>query len=358
MAASLLPLLFAFAPEANDLTGVAVFHSGLAGVHNYRIPAVVQTPDGLVAFAECRDGGDSSDSRIAARVSHDDGASWSNVTFAAGSLDTPAARKACAANHTLCRAGNPAAVYDAVERRVVLLHALRGFGLGQDDVGTGMVTSKDGLSWDPPVDVSADFGAAAGSMPGPGTALQLAAGGQAGGRLLVVSHHNAYQRDYVTLSDDGGASWRTVPQDFLKMDEAALTQLPNGSVMLNMRHQASPKLGRAVAVSHDAGETWSNISYDAALVSPVCQASIVSFGGATYFSNPASKSGRTHLTIKKSTDSAATWGPELLIEAGASAGYSCLVKGALNQHTQSGGILYEAADGTIKFARFPLSLEH
>ena len=73
-----------------------------------------------------------------------------------------------------------------------------------------------------------------------------------------------------------------------------------------MRHRASPKLGRAVAVSDDGGDTFGPITYDAALVSPVCQASIVSFGGSTFFSNPASTSGRNHLTIRKSTDNAIT----------------------------------------------------
>mmetsp|Transcript_11440 Transcript_11440/g.30162 ORF Transcript_11440/g.30162 Transcript_11440/m.30162 type:complete len:145 (-) Transcript_11440:170-604(-) len=143
------------------------------------------------------------------------------------------------------------------------------------------------------------------------------------------------------------------------MDEAALTQLPNGSVLLNMRHRQSPVKGRAVALSDDGGETFGPIAYDATLISPVCQASIVSFGGVTYFSNPASTSGRNHITIRRSTDSAATWSSSLLVEVSASAGYSCLVKGALPARADGGpgdegGILYEASKG-IAFARFPLS---
>lgn len=356
--ASTLLIAAAGPPFVRDLAGVTVFHDGLAGVHNFRIPAIVQTPSALVALAEARDGGDSSASRIAARVSHDDGLTWSpNVVFAAGSLDTPAARAACAASRTSCRVGNPAVVYDEVRQRVVLLHVLRGFVEGEDAVGTGLVTSADGVHWDAPVDVSESFGAAAGAMPGPGTALQLAAGSEAAGRLLVASHHGAYERDYVTMSDDGGESWRTVAKTFAEMDEAALTQLPNGSVLLNMRHRQSPSLGRAVAVSRDGGATFGPLSYDAALVSPVCQASVVSFDNATYFSNPASNTSRRHLSIRKSTDSAGSWSSQLLVEAGASGGYSCLVKGALRGHADSGGLLYEAADKTIKFARFPLSLE-
>ena len=177
----------------HDLNSTMVFHNGLAGVANYRIPAIVQTPSSLVAFAEARDGGDSSASRIAVRLSHDGGLSWSAVTFAAGSMDTPAHRVSCTQNRVGCRSGNPAVVFDSVSGNVVLIYVIRGFGSGEDALGNGMVTSADGgLSWSPERDVSAGFGAASGSMPGPGTALQLEEGPHAG-RLLVVSHHGAYQ---------------------------------------------------------------------------------------------------------------------------------------------------------------------
>ena len=130
------------------------------------------------------------------------------------------------------------------------------------------------------------------------------------------------------------------------------------------------------ARSTDGGDTFGPIEFDKTLISPVCQASIVSFDNATYFSNPASTKGRNHLTIRKSTDNAHTWTSELLVEAGSSAGYSCLVKGAIqkaNSHAQQGepatpslggdgngegGILYEAVGGTINFAIFPLSLSY
>ena len=90
------------------------------------------------------------------------------------------------------------------------------------------------------------FGPASGSLPGPGTALQLTAGDHKG-RLLVPSHHSAYVHDFVSYSDDDGKTWQTITQVFPKMDEAALTQLPNGSVLLNMRHTASKTMGRAIA---------------------------------------------------------------------------------------------------------------
>ena len=246
VAASVLSL-FALA----DLNGTVVFSNNLGGVANYRIPAVVQTgvgstggkPPAIVAFAEARDGGDSSASRIAARSSTDAGSSWSPVVFAAGSAVKSAS--CTKANITSCRAGNPAALFDSATDEIVLLYVARGFGSGEDPVGNGMVKSSDGgLTWTPPIDVSDGFGAACGSMPGPGTALQLSAAGPHKGRLLVASHHGAYQHDYVTMSDDNGGSWKTIAQTFPKMDEAALTELPNGEVLLNMRHGASPKQGR------------------------------------------------------------------------------------------------------------------
>ena len=356
----LVPLVLAAPP--NDLNGTLVFYNGLAGVANYRIPAVVQTENGtIVAFAEARHGGDASAARIAVRSSLDGGATWSNVTFAAGATDTPANRAACAANATRCRGGNPAVVFDAHTKQIVLVLILRGFGPGEDAVGNAMVTSADGgKTWSDVSDLSSMWGAAKGASPGPGTALQLSSGPHQG-RLLVASHHGAYVKDQVSISDDHGATWHTIPQEFPLMDEAALTQLPNGSVLLNMRHRhLSPMRGRAVAVSDDGGATFGPISYDGTLISPVCQASIVSFGGATYFSNPASTSSRSQLTIRKSLDDAASWSGSLLVQAAASAGYSCLVKGELPRRpTESepmGGILFEADGGSIRFARFPLSL--
>lgn len=112
----------------SDLNGTVVFQNGLGGVANFRIPAIVQTrgkQPALVAFAEARDGGDASTSRIAVRTSTDAGATWSAISFAAGSLDSPAARAACAKdNFTSCRVGNPAVVWDNTSAEVVLAYCL------------------------------------------------------------------------------------------------------------------------------------------------------------------------------------------------------------------------------------------
>lgn len=135
------------------------------------------------------------------------------------------------------------------------------------------------------------------------------------------------------------------------MDESALTQLPNGSVLLHMLR--SPQLhprGRGVAVSNDGGDTFGPISFDARLKTPICQGSIVSFGGATYFSNSSSSVARQHLTVKMSTDNTATWAKSMLV---ANSKASCLVKGAIQESdgkvSTDDGILYR---GGVKHSRF------
>ena len=98
-------------------------------------------------------------------------------------------------------------MFDSTKGEVVLVYVIRGFGAGENALGNGVVWSTTGgLDWSAPRDVSAGFGAANGSMPSPGTALHLDSGPHAG-RLLVASHHGAYQRDYVSVSDDHGRSW-------------------------------------------------------------------------------------------------------------------------------------------------------
>ena len=264
----------------------------------------------------------------------DGGATWGPVGIAAGGASA--------------LVGNPDAVATR-DGRVVLLYVTHSAKCNGDcGTGNGMVVSTDdGVSFGPPASIGAMFGPASGSLPGPGVALQSSTG-----RLLVISHHSAYQRDYVTVSDDGGSSWHTVNHTFPGMDEAQITQLANGSLLANMRHRASPKLGRAVAVSCDDGNTWGPISFDKALISPVCQGSIVTFNNVTYFSNPRSTSGRNHLTVQRSDDDGATWDHALLIQPGPSAGYSCLVKGEVKPG--AGGILFEGpVAGELLFALFP-----
>ena len=105
--------------------------------------------------------------------------------------------------------------------------------------------------------------------------------------------------------------------------------------MLNMRNDPWVTLNncrcRAVVVSHDGGETWSDIAYDATLVDPVCEGAIAQIGHTyTLFSNPAMVSARANLTVRVSADGGQTWPSSVRLGDSAALGdYSSIVQGKL-----------------------------
>jgi sialidase-1 len=127
--------------------------------------------------------------------------------------------------------------------------------------------------------------------------------------------------------------------------------------MLNMRSYRGKKR-RGVATSDDGGQSWSEVTDDATLIEPVCQASLIRYSwpddrikkSLLLFSNPASESGRVKLTVRLSEDEGATWPVSRLLYERSSA-YSSLAVLADGQI----GVLYERDDyGRISLARFGL----
>lgn len=156
---------------------------------------------------------------------------------------------------------------------------------------------------------------------GPGHGIQLRTG-----RLLIPCDFaagapgpgGAHYGAHVILSDDRGASWRIggVLPGYLNECQAA--ELSDGTVYLNMRSYHGIHR-RAVAHSHDGGETWSSVEWDEALVEPVCQAGLLSLAdGGVLFSNPASVK-RENLTVRLSRDGCRTWPVAWMLHAGPAA---------------------------------------
>src|SRR5262249_49673592 len=150
-------------------------------------------------------------------------------------------------------------------------------------------------------------------------------------------------------------------------NECQAVELPDGSVMLNMRSYRGNNR-RLVAISKDGGETFAEPVADETLVEPGCQASIVRLPALSpdapgapgtglsqekagiLFSNPASTK-REKMTVRLSRDGGKTWPHAKELHAGPAA-YSCLTvlpDGEI-------GCLYERGDKnpyeTITFARF------
>jgi sialidase-1 len=143
-----------------------VFAPNMQGITCFRIPSVIQLPDGtLMAFAEARRGscGDGDSHEIASRSSKDGGQSWSELKIAAG-------------NETYW-VGNPEVVVRS-DGTLLMLVALHGKGCtGNCVTGNAVVTSADGgVTWEAPRDITAAMGPAAKARTGPGTALLLKSG--------------------------------------------------------------------------------------------------------------------------------------------------------------------------------------
>jgi sialidase-1 len=170
----------------------------------------------------------------------------------------------------------------------------------------------------------------------------------------------------ITYSRDGGATWTTSEPAFAGANENMVVQRTDGSLMLNARYgenrnNVGDDNGRVVMITTDLGQTWSeHHTSRSALIEPTCMASlhrhVYHVGGeersVLLFSNPNSKAGRHHMTIKVSFDDGETW-PEpywMLLDEGRSRGYSCIT--SIDERTV--GILYEGSGADMTFESIPL----
>jgi sialidase-1 len=342
-------------------TPIDVFVGGQDGYAAYRIPALITTLRGsLLAFAEGRASlRDHAENDIVLKRSTDGGKTW-------GLLQVVDEDGTNALN-------NPTAVVVRETGRVLLMY--QGYANGFDErraepghegprICRTFVTQSDddGLTWSKPMDVTRQVKRpteVTSTATGPGIGIQLGRGKHAG-RILMPFNQGPYGewKVYAVFSDDEGQTWRygdVAPEGTRGYaNEVQFVELTDGSVMLNARNQGGEKL-RKIAVSGDGGETWSTTRTDAALIEPVCQASLLRhrFGKdavAFLFSNPASQSARTNGTIRVSRDEGKTWPASRVLYAGSFA-YSCLA----SLPDGSIGCLFER-DGTkrISLVRFSI----
>ena len=338
-----------------------VFVSGTEGYHTFRIPSAIVSQKGTVlAFSEGRKGSqsDTGDIDLVLKRSLDGGETWKPMQIVAE--DGP---------NTM---GNPCPV---VDRDTGTIWLLMTHNLGEDreseiiaqtSKGTRTVwvtkSADDGETWSEPVEVTATT-----KQPnwtwyatGPGVGIQLRSG-----RMVIPCDHIVAETNefgsHVIYSDDHGETWKLGGAVGPGVNECQVAELADGSLMLNMRsYDTTHANQRAIARSTDGGETWSALSYDSALVEPICQASFLRYTGEPehdksrlLFSNPASTQ-REKMTVRMSYDEAETWPVSYVLHFGPAA-YSCLTVLA----DMSIGCLYERggehAYETITFARFGLA---
>lgn len=308
---------------------IELFGEATDGYHTFRIPAMVTTRDDTVlAFCEGRvhGRGDAGEIHILLKRSHDNGLTWGPTQVIVSD-----AGMTC---------GNPSPVVDRGTGHVWLLFCKNDGDKGEATICRGQAprtvrltgSADDGQTWTEPREITADV-----KKPdwtwyatGPGHSIQLASG-----RLLAPCDH-IVGRDFdqrtdpyhshVIFSDDQGASWRIGGIVGEGTNECMLVELDDGTVYLNARNYRGAKR-RAVARSTDAGESFGDLTWDEALVEPICQASIVRHPtGPVLFANPASTK-RERLTVRASLDGCRTWNAGLVLHDGPAA-YSDLAVAA------------------------------
>ena len=360
---SLVTISLADEPEKQDL-----FLAGADGVAAYRIPAIATTNKGtLIVIADARVSKNRdlpNNIDLVMRRSTNSGAAWEPMKVI---LDYPG----------LAGVGDPCIVVDRDTGTiwVFALYGPKGIGLFASKVSPDEQRAKilavksddDGRTWSKPVilDGQANSKKWFCALASPGSAIQMRDG------VLVVPGY--YRPDkgrrmnsFIFYSTDHGKTWRFSDGPNVKgsqsASEAAVIELNDGSLMLNMRNHYK-KGCRAVSTTRDMGKTWSEITFAKALPEPVCQASMIRYTSTRdgydkdriVFSNPSKSRGRTSMTVKMSYDEGKTWPVSRTIHTGPSA-YSCmtiLADGSI-------GLFYEHGDKKspyekMKFLRFSLA---
>ncbi|HOO99704.1 MAG TPA: exo-alpha-sialidase [Bacteroidales bacterium] len=242
-----------------------------------------------------------------------------------------------------------------------------GFGVKETSQFLVVSSSDDGVTWSEPVNITKMCKRREWWLwaPAPGHGITL----KDGTLVMPTQGRDEEGKPFsnITWSRDGGITWKTGKPAYSNTTESMAAELSDGSVMLNMRHNQNrnnPGVnnGRAVAVTGDLGETWTeHPSSRNALIEPTCMGSLHRHDytengvkkSILLFSNPDSRTARTHMTIKVSFDDGMTWPLQnrLLLDELRSAGYSCLT--SIDENTI--GILYEGSQSMLTFEMIPLS---
>ncbi len=250
-------------------------------------------------------------------------------------------------------------------------------GIKPDLTGQFMLTKStdNGLTWSEPINITRQIKDPAWQLllQGPGRGITLADGtlvfpaqfkADIGEKAIDGGQYTSHST--IVYSRDGGETWQMGTGAKSNTTEAQVVQLPEGSLMLNMRDDRNRIVkdetnGRAVAVTTDLGKTWTmHPSSNSALPEPNCMASLIAsdveINGTkqqvVFFSNPNNRESRTNMTIKASLDNGKTWPEEYWTELNElpGFGYSCLTMVDENNV----GILYEGTK-SLYFQKVPVS---
>ena len=257
-----------------------------------RIPGIIEAPDGsLVAYYECRTGGDWSAIDLCCRKSFDCGKTWSERQILVSGKGRSAMN-----NPVMIVCGEKVIfLYCEGYKRLfcrISLDSAQSFGEARELTDT--VDKQMGNTFWSNLAV------------GPGHGIVTSKG-----RLIVTMWLAANRSDiyahvpsFVTTlySDDEGESWRLgniiAHDDIDSPNESTLCELPDGRIMINSRNRATSKL-RAVAYSANGGVDFTPMRLLDVLPDPRCMGSLCRAENDIFFVNCRSREGRENLTVSR-----------------------------------------------------------
>lgn len=308
---------------------VTIFGKNMNGYVCYRIPALITTQKGSVlAFAEARKKScsDTGDIDLVLRRSTDGGKTWGPLMVIRDNGSNVS--------------GNPVPIVDASTGRIVLIFCgNRGEDTESEIIaGTAkdgrrvyvMFSVTDGLSWSEPREITSsvkkDDWTWYATGPCHGIRLQSE---KYKNRLVVPSNHvksgTNHHFSQMLYSDDGGETWQLGESTRTPNgNESTVTELPDGSLLLNMRNMNQHEKHRLQALSSDGGNSVGEIRHVPELMEPVCQGSIINYpkrgniSDTLLFSNPHDVV-RKNMSIQISRDGGNTWKKAVTVFEGHSA---------------------------------------
>lgn len=356
--------------------GVALRKAGDEGINTFRIPGLATTNQGsLIGVYDVRRraGGDlPGDVDVGMSRSTDGGQTWDPMKVIMDMGNDP--------NWRYDGIGDPAVLVDQSTGTIWVAatwshgdRSWRGSGPGLTAEETGQLmlvrSDDDGVTWSQPINITKQVKKPEWCfiLQGPGKGITM----QDGTIVFAAQYQDpphttdkvAHRLPHSTIiySKDHGKTWNVGTAAFDDTTEAQVIEVEPGVLMLNCRYNR--KSVRVIMTTRDMGETWQkHTTSERSLIEPgSCMASLIDVdqevgktaGQWLLFSNPDSTRGRSHITIKASSDQGLTWPKQhrLLLDEQKSAGYSCMTM--IDEKTI--GILYEGSQAHMTFQRIPLT---
>ena len=305
-----------FAQNDTLFTRTELYHPGDYGSTNYRIPAVITAKDGsIVAITDKRkfnEGDLPQDIDIVCNRSTDGGQTWSEpYTIALGT----------GVNHGF---GDCAVAWSNDENGLIAVF-VGGPGLWNSTPSEPIRSYKsysydNGQTWTEPEDIThfifgdnciipeqqtwraSFFGSGNGLLTSTGRIMFVAAIREGSAQSL---------NNYAVYSDDNGMTWQVSGRASTGGDEAKVTELVDGRILMSIRHNGK----RWYNISSNGGQSWRpNVSSWNDITAPACNGDMIRYTSVDQGSNKnrllhsvPKGTQRTDVTVYLSYDEGESW---------------------------------------------------